>query len=540
MPEVGAVAFMRVAASERGAGRGSRRGAQRAGPAAYLGRGGSPAYMSPEQCRGEAIDGRSDLYSLGVIGYQMLSGTLPFQGDNLRDVLVQHVTKDPVPLKDLVPSIPPDLEETITDCLAKEPDSRIADGLSFQRKLGINALAGRGEEEVPVELEDHLGGWRGFFFISGALVIPGVVGLSIYGGLGWSVPIGLGWLLHRIPLSDIRRQIKKGGLKGYTVKEVLRWVFMKPRWWTSWWPRSLRRNNDLWERYPSALKSMHKSFGAWVALFLSFTLLVTWVNFALADSAAWSIVFMNGLWSWVFKLTWVLTAMLIGAGVWNMGRLYRQARAAGLNREDARRLFSPPPPRSTFWQKPEVQQFLLPEEGTLPILGEAVPQTPTGYLQALSGAAKAFDGPRKLLAEEAGSAAREIHRAIEAVDIQVEDLVTSTDPAEIARYKQRLEALGSPSENEPASKRKMRGMLRQQLDLAQGLADQIEEARERRNRLLDMLETLWLQVASLKAQSAADDFDSSEISQKVRSIAEDVQRYREASEETVQLLETER
>ena len=83
-------------------------------------------------------------------------------------------------------------------------------------------------------------------------------------------------------------------------------------------------------------------------------------------------------------------------------------------------------------------------------------------------------------------------------------------------------------------------MLRQQLDLAQGLADQIQEAQERRNRLLNMLETLWLQVASLKARSAADDFDSSEISQKVRSIAEDVQRYNEATEETVKLLAEER
>ena len=77
----------------------------------------------------------------------------------------------------------------------------------------------------------------------------------------------------------------------------------------------------------------------------------------------------------------------------------------------------------------------------------------------------------------------------------MEDLVASTDPAEIARYKQRLEALGSPGENEPASKRKMRDMLRQQLDLAQGLADQIEEARAIGKELMRRAPSVTLRTA---------------------------------------------
>lgn len=79
----------------------------------------------------------------------------------------------------------------------------------------------------------------------------------------------------------------------------------------------------------------------------------------------------------------------------------------------------------------------------------------------------------------------------------------------------------------------------QQLELAQDLGDQLDEARERRARLLTMLETLWLQISNLKAHSAVEDLDTSEISQKVHAIAEDVQRYQEASEETVMLLEPE-
>lgn len=176
---------------------------------------GTPHYMSPEQASGERdIDGRSDLYSLGVVGYQMVSGRLPFEGDNLREVLVQHVTKDAVPIKTLVPSVPSAVARVITECLAKDPGDRVADGLSLQRALGLNVLTDRQEEDVPAELEGHLGSWRGFFFISAALALVGWAGLASTGELGWAVPIGLGGLLQLIPRSDIRGQIKKGCSKG--------------------------------------------------------------------------------------------------------------------------------------------------------------------------------------------------------------------------------------------------------------------------------------------------------------------------------------
>lgn len=272
---------------------------------------------------------------------------------------------------------------------------------------------------------------------------------------------------------------------------------------------------------------MHKAWGAYGAFLL---FVAPWLNLIIDTYLGGE----EG--GWLF-LIGAPTIILMTSGLWHMGRLYRQARAAGLDKSDARRLFSPPPPRATFWQQPEVQKLLLPPEGVPPTIEEAVPRTPNGYLRALSQAAKASDGPRKLLTEEAASAAREILRAIEEVDSQTEDLASSSDPAEVARYKQRLEALGTPGDAEPESKRKMRDMLTQQLDLAQSLADQLEEARERRARLLNMLKTLWLQIANLKAQVTTEGFDSSEMSQKVRAIAEDVQRYREASEQAVKLLE---
>ena len=71
---------------------------------------GTPAYMSPEQCAGErGIDGRSDLYSLGVVGYQMLAGDLPFDAPNTPAMFVKHLTEKPRPLNPLL-NVPRDLE----------------------------------------------------------------------------------------------------------------------------------------------------------------------------------------------------------------------------------------------------------------------------------------------------------------------------------------------------------------------------------------------------------------------------------------------
>jgi serine/threonine-protein kinase len=89
---------------------------------------GTPPYMSPEQCRGKAaaLDQRSDVYSLGIILYEMLCGKPPFSGDGLGDVMMMHLTAEPLPAGRLRPDLPPALEEVISTALAKQPVDRFA------------------------------------------------------------------------------------------------------------------------------------------------------------------------------------------------------------------------------------------------------------------------------------------------------------------------------------------------------------------------------------------------------------------------------
>ncbi len=97
---------------------------------------GTPAYMSPEQAMGEAeVDGRADQYALGVVGYQLLTGALPFQATNATGMLMKHVGEAPRPVRERAPGVPPALAAAVERALAKRPADRWPDAAAFRDAL---------------------------------------------------------------------------------------------------------------------------------------------------------------------------------------------------------------------------------------------------------------------------------------------------------------------------------------------------------------------------------------------------------------------
>ncbi len=135
---------------------------------------GTPTYMSPEQCAGDReVDGRSDLYSLGVVAYQMLSGDVPFRGTGTGALLVKHISEKPVPITEHVPDLPPWLARTVMCLLEKQPSDRFPDAGALVRALEQGehgtapAVPARTRPSVPPS--------------AAAAAVPGVVGAPALG-----------------------------------------------------------------------------------------------------------------------------------------------------------------------------------------------------------------------------------------------------------------------------------------------------------------------------------------------------------------------
>lgn len=110
---------------------------------------GTPEFMSPEQALGEVVDARSDLYSLGIVGFFACSGTLPFEAEQATDVLAKQVTEPAPPLTSVAPMLPRRLAQAIDRCLAKDPEERPAGPAALAEQLS-HALEQR--RELPVAL----------------------------------------------------------------------------------------------------------------------------------------------------------------------------------------------------------------------------------------------------------------------------------------------------------------------------------------------------------------------------------------------------
>jgi hypothetical protein len=98
---------------------------------------GTPSYMAPEQATGDQVDARADIYSLGVVAYELLAGRAPFEGDTPAERLLSRMCVSPTPPRQLAPEIPPDAERVLLRALARQPDDRYESAGEFAADLRL-------------------------------------------------------------------------------------------------------------------------------------------------------------------------------------------------------------------------------------------------------------------------------------------------------------------------------------------------------------------------------------------------------------------
>jgi serine/threonine-protein kinase len=143
----------------------------------------SAAYLSPEQARGATPDQRSDIYSLGVVLYEMLTGKRPFEGDSAVALAYQHAEKTAVPPSQLVEGLPQGLDAAVRRAMEKDPSRRFISAERFRRELETSRGAGDESQQMPTTIPE-LAGEPGGQLIESAAGAHTIVMRSSGGGRG--------------------------------------------------------------------------------------------------------------------------------------------------------------------------------------------------------------------------------------------------------------------------------------------------------------------------------------------------------------------
>ena len=447
---------------------------------------GTPQFMSPEQAAGRAdVDGRTDIYSLGVMAYAMLAGRLPFEGKSAADFLTKHLTQDVPALRSVAVNVSDPTAQAVEKCLAKDPAARWPDARSLKVALGAGDDSALPDDLQAVDGHGMLG-----------LAVTGLLLLFIAAlrapRFALLLNAGVVVLIYVAALIRLR-------LNGIAVRDAQRAIWTEPSWWIFWYPRSLRRGGNVWDRLPASVRAMRWWNTSMLVLFM------------LLFVGEFPNVFRSPR-SFAIKIGAIAVMMVIGLVL--RINVSLDLRRRGLNRADVHRVSSSiPVSRASFWARPHVASLLLPAAEA----DAGRRASPHEYLQSILRQSGELSGPLRALGAQAGVAARQLIESIEQADQEIAALMRNVEPGEEERLAEKIRALSPSTDATP-----LRSLLEKQLELVRGIAARIEETQERRNRRIELLKTLALHISALRARLTEPPSEIRSLTDTVRALCDTI------------------
>ena len=315
---------------------------------------GTPDYMSPEQASGQSeIGPRSDLYSLGVLAYELVSGCRPFGGTTTIDALMQRLTKEPQPLRVVAPNVDSDFAAAINRCLQRDPAQRWPDAGSLREAL--MPLDDDGADDSPRVIPLRIGAMM-------CLITPVAVGylaafrklthqsLTLTGSLAALAGAMMPFIVMVFMASTLLKR------EGLDAKTIARKALLQPRWWRGWYPRQLRRRGDVWDRLPRQVRRFRTS---WCIAFLSLFGFFIPMQVVLLRSGHSDI---TGLFQYSMFLTGILCAVTIRRCSTYISTTFE------MSSNEARKLVLAPTSRVSIWRRTPSAMRLLGYRTTSPTI----------------------------------------------------------------------------------------------------------------------------------------------------------------------------
>ena len=454
---------------------------------------GTPAYMSPEQLEGGAdVDGRSDIYSLGLVAYAMLVGAEPYAGMSVGETIARKLSHDPVPIAQAARKVTPGLAKVITRCLARDPAHRFENALALRDALE-HADCGP-EPKLHPELEEMpgFGHWSlvwATFWTSYALMgdheTREIILALIVAVL---VPIGFAlqmWNLGRNPLAP---------------GEIVRISYWPPVWWGMWWPSPLRRPTDLWSRLPWQARGVRIMLSIF---FVGMPALIMGQSMRSSPSTGIAVAEYALLFG---------TALVAALGGW-------WSRRSGVPSRETTRVLFGATSRPSAWRSPTLARLLAP------VRGVAAPDRddPFDHGRAIGEIAVILPRHLSALGRESAALARRLLGAIKRFDHELATLDRDANPAQIEMLDAQRDVLGTSTDHEPANRRALRDAISHQLGVLRAMRRDAELARYARDEVFDLIRAMWAHVRRLHEDITTEEADASGAAEALRVLHSEVE-----------------